>query len=274
MQGVYLHVFKQFQVVSVATDLARGSLSGASCFSMSLPGPDHQRGCSAALGLWEWARHRRKLSKFLKRLVAWCVGSPMRYLIPLTTVASLLSACSKAPMAESPPGPAPAPKEAKPPVAKEVKPDVPKPSAPSEVKTGWRAELEHTDRLSFRFNDATVAPKWQRNMSITVTPSEVRQVVDSYGDTISETSNPISAEQFHTLLASLEPLGVDKAPDIDAPIHCSGGTSYDLALFVGKHGILKGRQSSCGRKATGVLRGDLEELGARALALVREPWTR
>ncbi len=175
---------------------------------------------------------------------------------------ALVAACSSGPSSESPPSPE-APAEADP---------ADPPTAPTEAKAkeGWKARLGEVDKLVYRFQDSSVPPQYHRSKTITVTTSEVRKVVDSYGDIISESANPIREEQFRSLLATLEPLGVEVAVVKTGSPGCTGGTSDGLRLFVGDDEILSGSMSSCGGETSGGIRGDLKKVASNAIALLLE----
>lgn len=137
---------------------------------------------------------------------------------------------------------------------------------------GWKAKLSQIDKLSYHFQDSSVPPQYHRSVTIVVTPAEVTKVVDSYGDIISEQANAITAAQFKTLLATLEPLGVDvaSAPSPSPSNGCTGGTSDSLSLYVASTEVLSGTVSSCGGESVGPMHGDLKQVAKNAAALLVE----
>lgn len=133
----------------------------------------------------------------------------------------------------------------------------------------WQSRMADIDKLVYHFQDSSVPPQYHRSFTTTVTPSEIKKVVDSYGDIISEQANAITEEQFRGLLASVGTLGIrEAAEDDERDSGCTGGTSDSLALYVGDDAILKGYASRCAGDVTGSLRGDVKQVAAKAEALL------
>ncbi|MEO9533910.1 MAG: hypothetical protein ABJG68_02860 [Crocinitomicaceae bacterium] len=90
-----------------------------------------------------------------------------------------------------------------------------------------------TTKIVYNFHDSSVPPEYHRSYEITMTPTAVGIVVDSYGDILHEKEYPISSEEFSSFI------GFVNASDITAckpaePEPCSGGTSEGLEIFTDK----------------------------------------
>ncbi len=110
--------------------------------------------------------------------------------------------------------------------------------------------------IIYRFGDASVPPEYHRSYTITVTPTQVRRITDSYGDVLEDQVGALDEEQFLALVASLRAsgLGVVDSGDSDG---CTGGTTETLEIVMDDGERSEGSVSHCGREDSGTLRGDL-----------------
>jgi hypothetical protein len=105
------------------------------------------------------------------------------------------------------------------------------------------------DQLVLRFQDASVPPPYHRSYTITVTPSSIVKVVDSYGTIVSEAKARFQAADFNRLVDGLLKLKVKSGSA--ASDGCSGGTGRSVKLLAGSKLVLESSSSNCGGKSQG-----------------------
>ena len=119
-------------------------------------------------------------------------------------------------------------------------------SAASEVAP---PRADGIDKLVLHFQDASVPPPYHRSYTITVTPSSIVKVVDSYGTIVSESKARFQAADFNLLVDGLLKLKIKSgAPAGDG---CTGGTGRSIKLLAGSKLVLESSSSNCGGKSQG-----------------------
>lgn len=121
--------------------------------------------------------------------------------------------------------------------------------------------------IVYRFLDSSVPPPYHRSYTITVTPQEVRVVVDSYGDVIADETTPLEPGVFDGLVSALTESDIRPCETVE-PDGCTGGTTGSLTVSAGSDTVLSGWVHHCGGREYGNLQGNLEEFADRMRALV------
>ena len=104
--------------------------------------------------------------------------------------------------------------------------------------------VETTSAIHYRFNDASVAPDYQRNYEITVTAEKITMEVNSYGDLLSSEEFEISSEDFAQLIAQINEAEL-QAIDVSAGL-CDGGTSEELVIEQEGEVVYSSKIDHCG----------------------------
>lgn len=100
------------------------------------------------------------------------------------------------------------------------------------------------DRIEYYFGDSSTPPDYHRSYSLTVTKTEARIVVDSYGTTLLDKTYKLKSGQFAKVVAELQKLGIrSKKKQEGTP--CSGGTTESFYLYAGKEKLFNGYQDNC-----------------------------
>lgn len=121
--------------------------------------------------------------------------------------------------------------------------------------------------IIYHFLDASVPPPYHRSFTLTVTQSEVRVVVDSYGEVLADQTYPLEEGVFHELVDFLTESDIRPA-DLVSP-EGTGGTTETLKVYAGSEELMSGWIYRCAGEEFGTLTGeDLEELATRLRALV------
>ena len=108
----------------------------------------------------------------------------------------------------------------------------------------------------FSFHDSSVPPPYHRSWVVTITPSAIRKVVDSYGDVISDSASALTAAQFAEIAQALSTSGLRVTPAVADPSpECTGGTGHSLRVTRGA-AVEEGHVSHCGGDHSGTLTGD------------------
>jgi hypothetical protein len=111
---------------------------------------------------------------------------------------------------------------------------------------------------TYRFIDASVAPQYNRNYTITVKPGEVHLVIDSYGNSLLDEKYKIKGKQWSTFVSAISNCHLAEQV-FGSNEGCTGGTSETFALNDGNGKTAKGMVDHCGGKTTGTITGNLDE---------------
>ncbi len=116
------------------------------------------------------------------------------------------------------------------------------------------------DELIYRFHDSSVPPKYHRSYTITVNHSEITKVVDSYGDVISTTTNPIEDGAFDLIKKKFTKAGIKKCESDNGANAvddgCTGGTGESISCSLNGIKVFSAYVGHCGGVDTGDLCGD------------------
>ncbi|MGH9214448.1 MAG: hypothetical protein ACRD2C_27835 [Acidimicrobiales bacterium] len=107
-----------------------------------------------------------------------------------------------------------------------------------------RSELSRDAVIEYRYGDSSVPPEFHRTYTLTIQPDEVHVVVDSYGDVLQDTTEPVPAEVWDDLAGNvddLEQLDVDAGDD-----GCDGGTSRSIRVSDQGHTVVDTEFGVCG----------------------------
>lgn len=97
--------------------------------------------------------------------------------------------------------------------------------------------------IVYNFFDSSVPPPSHRSLELTVSRTQSRLVIDSYGDVLADESRPTPPEVWSGLVdgvPSLAALGVEGAQD-----GCVGGTGEAVHVSIAKQVILKLAVDAC-----------------------------
>lgn len=131
-----------------------------------------------------------------------------------------------------------------------------------------RPSFRTATTIVYHFGDASIPPPYQRNYTISMNRSEIRLVVDSYGDVISDSRTDISSDQFDEVLKTIESAGIAKRSPNKIGDNCTGGTSDSLKIVNGEAILLDGNLTRCGEIEYGDLEGDICAVKTRLLSLL------
>ena len=97
--------------------------------------------------------------------------------------------------------------------------------------------------IVYRFFDSSVPPPSHRSLELTLSRTQARLVIDSYGEVLADESRPTPAEVWRALVAglpSLAALRVDGAQE-----GCVGGTGEAVRAWSGKQVVVELAVDEC-----------------------------
>ena len=101
-----------------------------------------------------------------------------------------------------------------------------------------------TDKIEYYFADSSTPPDYHRSYSLTVTKTEARIVVDSYGTTLLDKTYKLKKGQWAKAVEALKKLDIQsKKKGKAAP--CSGGTTESFYLYAGSESLFRGYLDNC-----------------------------
>ena len=121
--------------------------------------------------------------------------------------------------------------------------------------------------IAYHFADASVPPDYHRSYGITVTASEVRIVVDSYGEILADETFAVTAERFDELRGSLSRRRIMNCV-LTEDEGCTGGTSEKISYRDDQRQLFSGTVHHCGGKDTGDLCGEISAFAEDVKKLV------
>lgn len=122
--------------------------------------------------------------------------------------------------------------------------------------------------IVYRFGDSSVPPPYHRSYTITVTPTHVHTVVDSYGDTVAEGESSMSEAGFARLLAVVEAAKLHNCQLPEDNKGCTGGTSEKISWSGDAGEAFSGYIYHCAGNKEGDLCGDVDAVADAIKALV------
>jgi hypothetical protein len=99
-------------------------------------------------------------------------------------------------------------------------------------------------QITYHFGDSSVPPEYHRSYTLTVGPTEVHAVIDSYGDVLEDVTAPLPEEVWDQLVA-----GIGTVSDLSTSGDeegCAGGTTRDLQVSDGGESVLQLSFGVCG----------------------------
>jgi hypothetical protein len=104
-------------------------------------------------------------------------------------------------------------------------------------------------QVTYHFGDSSVPPEYHRSYTLTVGPTEVHAVIDSYGDVLEDVTTPLPEEVWDQLVADIDDVsGLDPDGDDEG---CAGGTSRELQVSDGGESVLHESFGVCGGSNSG-----------------------
>jgi hypothetical protein len=94
---------------------------------------------------------------------------------------------------------------------------------------GDDVSLSDDAQITYHFGDASVPPEFHRSYTLTIDPTQVHAVVDSYGDVLGDVTEPLPADVWDRLVADIGTVAqLDTGGDADEG--CAGGTSRSIEI--------------------------------------------
>ena len=126
-------------------------------------------------------------------------------------------------------------------------------------KSSEETLISKADFIVFEFHDASVPPDDHRSYTISITPTTLYYVVDSYGDVIKRDSLTIGKEKWEQCKIAFESTGIRNVVEKENMEGCTGGTGNSIKVYQGTNPLFKGYQYRCGNLNEGDLDGDLNQ---------------
>ena len=126
-------------------------------------------------------------------------------------------------------------------------------------KNAEESLISNADFIVFEFHDASVPPDDHRSYTISITPTTLYYVVDSYGDVIKKDSLKIGEEKWEQCKNAFESAGIRNVVEKENNEGCTGGTGNSISVYQGTTTLFKGYQYRCGNFNEGDLEGDLNQ---------------
>lgn len=124
------------------------------------------------------------------------------------------------------------------------------------------------DYLVFEFHDSSVPPPYHRSYSLTFQDSEVRIVVDAYGDILTDTTLEIGAKKVLEALDFIDQYKIGSKEKNEENEGCTGGTGISVEYGLDNEKLCSGYVYFCGGDQFGDLKGDLESLKQALKSLI------
>ncbi|OIQ36541.1 MAG: hypothetical protein BM555_02500 [Crocinitomix sp. MedPE-SWsnd] len=93
-------------------------------------------------------------------------------------------------------------------------------------------DKDKVEKIVYRFQDSSVPPQYHRSYEITISPTKINTVVDSYGDVLAQEELECSAESFAALIETCNNSKLAICENDDPP--CTGQTSETLDIYQGE----------------------------------------
>lgn len=124
------------------------------------------------------------------------------------------------------------------------------------VAEGIQAEAKNINKIEYRFHDSSVPPPYHRSYSIILTSSELRFVVDSYGQVIKDTTVPISLTKWEESKRAIDDFNIRNVASKNIDSACKGGTGISIKIFEDDVIFFQGHNQHCAGQQSGDLGGD------------------
>jgi hypothetical protein len=136
-----------------------------------------------------------------------------------------------------------------------------------EAQSDGKNNYSNATTIVYRFGDSSVPPQYHRSFTITVTRSDAKLVVDSYGTIIKESERAITVRDFNEILETIRAARIASRASVNDDQGCSGGTSESLNLQNDKKALFDAHVYHCGGKDQGTLTGDIRRVKEKITAL-------
>lgn len=122
--------------------------------------------------------------------------------------------------------------------------------------------------LKFSFGDASVPPKFHRSYDLHFENESVNITVDSYGDTLVDTSIVLGSDKVNEAFSLIEKHQIRKKNTGNKSRGCTGGTSFYITYETEEKEKFEANTYKCAGKFFGNLKGNIDELESDLTALI------
>lgn len=126
-------------------------------------------------------------------------------------------------------------------------------------KNTEKSLISNADFIVFEFHDASVPPDDHRSYIISITPTTLYYVVDSYGEVIKKDSLEIGKQKWEQCKNAFESAGIRNVIEKESIEGCTGGTGNSIKIFNGHDFLFLGYQYRCGDFNEGDMEGDINQ---------------
>lgn len=109
----------------------------------------------------------------------------------------------------------------------------------SHSDTTSKKDITKADSIVYTFYDASVAPKYYRGYTISITPDELQVQVKSYDDVLLQKTRDFSQDKFDDIKEKFKSL--KKNGEINDEEIPNGGRSQSIEIFKNKRSLFDGR---------------------------------
>lgn len=121
------------------------------------------------------------------------------------------------------------------------------------------AETKSISKIEYRFHDSSLPPLYHRSYSIILTPTELRYVVDSYGEIIKDTTIAISSAKWEESKHAIDVYNIRNITSKNDNHNCTGGTGISIEIFENDIKSFSGHNYQCDSQIYGNLGGNTKE---------------
>ncbi len=130
-----------------------------------------------------------------------------------------------------------------------------------------REQLQHANKIVYRFQDASIPPGYHRSYEIEVAPKVVKITVDSYGDILTQQEYPATEKQFDAVVFAFFHYNIHNCEQKDEQHYFTGGTTDSITCYDDNEVLFSGSVYHSGT-GSGNLCGDVEGFSNKIKSLV------
>ena len=119
-------------------------------------------------------------------------------------------------------------------------------------------DMETVTKIEYHFQDASVAPEYQRNYGIAISAQSIHLTVDSYGNTLNDKTFPFDESRFQSLKDQFDKNKIKSCEKQSENLMCTGGTADNITCYNGEEEIFSGSLHHCGDFDEGTMCGNVE----------------